>query len=134
VLHNDIERDFFLQAVKIAKQVLVNEKGRHDLSENSVDLMYHAMLIYDKFTFDPVKKAALLKPRKHEITCAICMKSFRSLKRHLHETHATTEAEYKFYFQIPSKTKLIATSLHVKRSSLAKESGSFGHEVFEEAI
>ena len=57
------------------------------------------------------------------ITCLICGKSFKTLKRHLQSSHNTTPEEYRAMFNLSKDYPLVAPKLSKARAQRAKELG-----------
>lgn len=57
------------------------------------------------------------------ITCLICGKSFKTLKRHLQANHNTTPEEYRAMFNLSKDYPLVAPNLSKARAQRAKELG-----------
>lgn len=60
---------------------------------------------------------------KDAITCLICGKSFKTLKRHLQSNHNTTPEEYRAMFNLSKDYPLVAPNLSKARAQRAKELG-----------
>jgi predicted transcriptional regulator len=67
----------------------------------------------------PVKKS--ITPEA--VTCLICGRKFKSLKRHLQATHQLTPREYRDAFKLKSDYPLVAPAYAARRSDLAKALG-----------
>jgi predicted transcriptional regulator len=76
----------------------------------------------------PSKPASPAVPIEKSVTsdAIFCLedgKSFRSLKRHLTETHHTTPAEYRKRWGLPPDYPMTAADYSAERSNLAKRHG-----------
>jgi len=72
-----------------------------------------------------VPSEPVLKPlasiKKNEVVCLICSKGgFKTLSRHLKQTHGMTASEYKKQFGLKSSVKLVAKAYSEKRKEAAK--------------
>ena len=61
------------------------------------------------------------------ITCLVCGKKFKSLKRHLQSAHQMTPREYRDGFKLKSDYPIVAPDYAAQRSTLAKSLG-LGHK------
>lgn len=73
----------------------------------------------------PLPAEPALKPlasiKKNEVVCLICGKDgFKTLSRHLKQTHGMTPSEYKKQFGLKSSVKLVAKAYSEKRREAAK--------------
>jgi predicted transcriptional regulator len=57
------------------------------------------------------------------VTCLVCGKKFKSLKRHLQTAHQLTPREYRNAFKLKSDYPLVAPGYAARRSDLAKSLG-----------
>lgn len=69
--------------------------------------------------FTSIKKS--VKP--DEITCLVCGKGFKMLKRHLNTDHQLDIAEYREKFGLPADYPVVAPNYAAHRSALAKSIG-----------
>ena len=60
---------------------------------------------------------------KQHIVCMICAGKFRTMKRHLRETHKLTTNDYRLQFDLPDTYPLMAPAYAVIRSDMAKARG-----------
>ena len=67
----------------------------------------------------PIKKS--ISPEA--ITCLVCGKKFKSLKRHLQSAHQLTPREYRDAFKLKSDYPIVAPAYAAHRSDLAKSLG-----------
>ena len=57
------------------------------------------------------------------VTCLVCGKKFKSLKRHLQAVHQLSPREYRDAFKLKSDYPLVAPAYAARRSDLAKSLG-----------
>jgi predicted transcriptional regulator len=67
----------------------------------------------------PVKKS--IAPEA--VTCLVCGKKFKSLRRHLQTAHQLSPSEYRDAFKLKSDYPLVAPAYAARRSELAKSIG-----------
>lgn len=61
--------------------------------------------------------------KKDEVICMICGKGFKTLKRHLAQSHDLKPGQYRKQFNIPSTQSLVANSYSESRRKAAEERG-----------
>lgn len=60
---------------------------------------------------------------KDAITCLVCGKSFKTLKRHLNNAHGMSPQQYREAFGLDKDYPLVAPSLSEQRAKVAKDRG-----------
>jgi predicted transcriptional regulator len=55
------------------------------------------------------------------VLCMHCGGKFKSLRRHLSSAHGQTPREYRVQFNVPTSTKLVASSYSEQKSKFAKD-------------
>jgi predicted transcriptional regulator len=60
---------------------------------------------------------------KETITCLVCGKSFKTLKRHLNNAHGMSPQQYREAFGLDKDYPLVAPSLSEQRAKVAKDRG-----------
>ena len=81
----------------------------------------------------PVEPAATEKPtpvvsvkksiQPGSITCLVCGKAHKSLKRHINTSHGFTPEEYRAAYDLPANYPMVAPEYAATRSELAKTMG-----------
>ncbi|HKJ88715.1 MAG TPA: MucR family transcriptional regulator [Gammaproteobacteria bacterium] len=73
------------------------------------------------------KREPIMSPQKaigkDALTCLVCGKSFKTLKRHLNNAHGMTPQQYREAFDLDRDYPLVAPNLSEQRAKVAKERG-----------
>jgi len=67
----------------------------------------------------PIKKSV----GADRVTCLVCGKPFKSLKRHLQASHGMDEQQYRAAFNLPAGHPLVSRTYSRQRAELAKRIG-----------
>jgi predicted transcriptional regulator len=60
-------------------------------------------------------------PAREHVLCAACGRPFRTLKRHLGETHGMTPEQYRSAFALPPKTPMVAPGYVARQAESARQ-------------
>lgn len=66
---------------------------------------------------------AALSDREDQVTCLVCGKGFKMLKRHLRTAHDLSEMEYRMRFGLPEGRPLVAPEYSRLKAEQAREAG-----------
>ncbi|SCY35952.1 MucR family transcriptional regulator [Thiohalorhabdus denitrificans] len=73
------------------------------------------------------KREPIMSPQKaigkDKLTCLVCGKQFKTLKRHLNNAHGMTPQQYRDAFGLDRDYPLVAPNLSEQRAKVAKERG-----------